>query len=208
MNKVMKGVLIVSLLLIVGVVSLGAISATWGIGIYNNIQVIDEQVKKDWSNVLTSYQRRSDLLPNLAETAKGYAKHENSTFKAIADARAKMGSVQFGPDTINSVSKMQNFQAHQGEISSLFSRLMVVMEKYPDLKANVHYSELMAEVSGTENRISFARQNYNDSVQAFNSYVKQFPNNIINNMFAHYDLKVPFEADKGAEKAPKLNMTN
>lgn len=208
MTNTVKGVLIIGVLLVIAVLAVGSMTAIWGVGIYNNIQVMDEAVKKDWSNVLTSYQRRNDLLPNLAETVKGYAQHENSTFKAIADARAKMGSVQFGPDTINSVSKMQNFQAHQGEISSLFSRLMVVMEKYPDLKANVHYSELMAEVSGTENRISFARQNYNDSVQSFNSFVKQFPNNIINGMFAHYELKIPFEADKGAEKAPKLNMTN
>jgi len=173
---------------------------------YNTIQANEEAVKAAWGDVESSYQRRSDLIPNLVEVVKGYAKHESETLQAVTEARAKVGSMQVTKDVLNNPQAFQQFQAAQGSLSSALSRLMVVVEQYPDLKANQNFRDLQNQLEGTENRINVARTRYNKAVETFNTSIRIFPNNLTNKLLLHLSLKEPFKAEAGAEKAPKVKF--
>lgn len=173
---------------------------------YNTMQANEEAVTAAWGNVESSYQRRADLIPNLVEVVKGYAKHEADTLKAVTEARAKVGSMQVSKDVINNPQSLNKFQQAQGELSGALSRLMVVVEKYPDLKANQNFMDLQKQLEGTENRINVARERYNESVQLFNTSIRTFPNSVTNSLFLHLNRKEPFKADEGAKTAPKIKF--
>ncbi len=173
---------------------------------YNQMQANEEAVKAAWGDVEASYQRRNDLIPNLVEVVKAYAKHERETLTAVTEARAKVGSIQMSKDMINNPQAFQQFQQAQGEMSSALSRLMVVVEKYPDLKANQNFQDLQNQLEGTENRINVARVRYNKAVETFNTSIRIFPNSLTNSLLLHLQLKEPFKAEAGAEKAPKVQF--
>jgi len=173
---------------------------------YNTMQANEEAVKAAWGDVEASYQRRSDLIPNLVEVVKAYAKHEKETLTAVTEARAKVGSIQMSKDMITNPEALSQFQQAQGALSSALSRLMVVVEKYPDLKANQNFQDLQHQLEGTENRINVARVRYNKAVETFNTSVRVFPNSLTNSLLLHLKLKEPFKAEAGAEKAPKVQF--
>lgn len=173
---------------------------------YNQIQQNDEAVIAAWGNVEASYQRRSDLIPNLVEVVKGYATHEKDTLIAVTKARSKVGQLRLGADVINNPAAMAKFQAAQGGLSSALSKLMVVVERYPDLKANQNFLDLQNQLEGTENRINVARQRYNEAVRIFNTSIRTFPNNLTNNFILHLPRRQPFKATAGAENAPKVKF--
>jgi len=181
---------------------IGFIILLWVTGTYNSIVAKSEEVKQRWGQVENVYQRRQDLIPNLVEVVKGYASHEKSTFTQVIEARAKATQMTIDP---SKVGDLQKFQAMQGEISSALGRLMVVVEKYPELKANENFKELQAELAGTENRISVERKRFNDSAQSYNTSLRVFPSSIIAN-FSGFQLRPYFEAEKGASQAPKVNF--
>jgi LemA protein len=171
---------------------------------YNNMVTMQEGVTAQWSQVENVYQRRSDLIPNLVNTVKGYADFEKETLTQVIEARAKATSVNINPDKLDAQS-LQNFQNAQSGLSSALSKLMVVVEKYPDLKANQNFLDLQAQLEGTENRITVERQKFNQSAQAYNTFIRQFPKNIFAGMFG-FEKKAYFEAEKGAEKAPEVKF--
>lgn len=173
---------------------------------YNTMQANEEAVNAAWGDVEASYQRRADLIPNLVEVVKGYAKHEADTLKAVTEARAKVGSVQASKDLINDPQAFAKFQQAQGELSGALSRLMVVVEKYPDLKANENFLDLQNQLEGTENRINVARVRYNKAVQEFNTSIRTFPNSLTNSLMLHLTRKEPFKAEEGAKVAPKIKF--
>ena len=173
---------------------------------YNTMQQNEEAVKAAWGDVEASYQRRADLIPNLVEVVKAYAKHERETLEAVTEARAKVGSIQVSKDMINDPKAIAQFQQAQSSMSSALSRLMVVVEKYPDLKANQNFRDLQHQLEGTENRINVARVRYNKAVQEFNVSIRIFPNSLTNSLFLHLQPKEPFKAEAGAEKAPKVKF--
>lgn len=173
---------------------------------YNSMQANEEAVSAAWGNVESAYQRRADLVPNLVEVVKGYAKHEADTFKSVTEARAKVGSLQVTRDLLNDPSSLKKFQQAQGELSGALSRLMVVAERYPDLKANQNFMDLQKQLEGTENRINVARERYNSSVQAFNTSIRTFPNSLTNSLLLHLQRKEPFKAEEGAKSAPKIKF--
>lgn len=174
---------------------------------YNQMQANEEAVKAAWGDVEAAYQRRNDLIPNLVEVVKGYAKHEKDTLTAVTEARAKVGSIQMSKDMINDPKALTQFQEAQGGLSSALSRLMVVVEKYPDLKANQNFQDLQHQLEGTENRINVARTRFNKSVETFNVSVRTFPNSLTNSLLLHLKLKEPFKAEAGSEKAPKVDFS-
>jgi LemA protein len=188
----------VMILLLVGLLS--------GCG-YNAIQRQDEAVKAAWSEVLNQYQRRADLVPNLVNTVKGYAQHEEKVFVEVTNARAKVGSLQVNADTIDDPQKLQQFQAAQGELGSALSRLMVVSENYPQLKADGLFQNLQAQLEGTENRVTVARNRYVQAVQQYNAMIRTFPNNMTAKMFG-YKVKPNFSVDneKAISTAPKVDF--
>jgi LemA protein len=173
---------------------------------YNTIQKNDEAVIAAWGDVEAAYQRRADLIPNLVETVKAYAAHEKDTLTAVTEARAKVGQLNMGSDTLNNPEAMANFQAAQGSMSSALSKLMVVVEKYPDLKANQNFRDLQHQLEGTENRINVARVRYNKAVQVFNTSIRTFPNNLTNNFLLNLPRREPFKAEEGAQHAPKVKF--
>ncbi|MBA3014557.1 MAG: LemA family protein [Proteobacteria bacterium] len=173
---------------------------------YNAIQTNDEAVNAAWGDVEASYQRRADLIPSLVETVKGYAAHENETLTAVTEARAKVGQVKIGADVMNDPQAFANFQAAQGGLSSALSRLMVVAENYPDLKASQSFQDFQHQLEGTENRINVARVRYNQAVQVFNTSIRTFPNNLTNNFLLHLPRRESFKAEAGAEKAPSVKF--
>jgi len=174
---------------------------------YNAIQRQDETVKAAWSEVLNQYQRRADLVPNLVNTVKGYAQHEERVLTEVTNARARVGSVQVTPDMVDDAAKLKQFQQAQGELTSALSRLMVVSERYPDLKANGLFQNLQAQLEGTENRITVARNRYVQSVQTYNSMIRTFPNNLTAKMFG-YQVKPNFtvENEKAISTAPTVDF--
>jgi LemA protein len=176
---------------------------------YNAIQRQDEAVKATWSEVLNQYQRRSDLVPNLVNTVKGYAQHEEKVFTEVTNARAKVGSVQMTPELANDPAALAKFQAAQGELGNALSRLMVVSENYPNLKADGLFQNLQAQLEGTENRITVARNRYVQSVQEYNSMIRTFPNNLTAKMFG-YQVKPNFsvENEKAISTAPTVDFGN
>jgi len=173
-------------------------------GSYNNMVTMQEGVTAQWSQVENVYQRRSDLIPNLVNTVKGYADFEKETLTQVIEARAKATSVNINPDKLDAQS-LQNFQNAQSGLSSALSKLMVVVEKYPDLKANQGFLDLQAQLEGTENRITVERQKFNQSAQTYNTFIRTFPKNVFAGMFG-FEKKAYFEAEKGAEKAPQVNF--
>jgi LemA protein len=173
---------------------------------YNTMQANEEAVTAAWGNVESSYQRRADLIPNLVEVVKGYAKHESETLQAVTEARAKVGSMQVSKDVLSNPESLNKFQQAQGQLSGALSRLMVVVEKYPDLKANQNFMDLQKQLEGTENRINVARERYNKSVQIFNTSIRTFPNSMTNSMMLHLQRKEPFKAEEGAKTAPKIKF--
>jgi len=173
---------------------------------YNAMQANEEGVLAAWGDVEASYQRRADLIPNLVEVVKGYAKHEADTLKAVTEARAKVGSIQVSKQMLNDPQSIAKFQQAQGELSGALSRLMVVVEKYPDLKANQNFLDLQNQLEGTENRINVARVRYNKAVQEFNTSIRTFPNSLTNSLLLHLARKEPFKAEEGAKVAPKIKF--
>jgi LemA protein len=201
MSKGLKIVLIiVGILVLLGI----WISSTIG-GTYNSLVRMDESVKSAWSQVQNVYQRRADLIPNLVETVKGYAKHEKETLLAVVEARSKVGSMKIDQSVINNPKAFKQFQSMQGELSSALSRLMVVVEQYPQLKANENFLNLQTQLEGTENRITVERMRYNEAAQEYNTKRRMFPNNVIASLF-NFQEKAYFEAEAGAEKAPKVSF--
>ena len=187
-------------------VVLSAVLALTGCG-YNTIQSQDEQVKAAWSQVINQYQRRADLIPNLVNTVKGYAQHEQDVLTQVTNARAKVGGIQATPELINNPEAFAKFQQAQGELSSALSRLLVVAENYPNLKADQGFRDLQAQIEGTENRIAVARQRYIKGVQEFNTTVRSFPTNLTAMMFG-FKPKPSFgvEDEKAIAEPPKVDF--
>ena len=175
---------------------------------YNRIQTQDESVKAQWSEVLNQYQRRADLVPNLVNTVKGYAAHEERVLTEVTNARARVGSVQLSAADANDPAKLAQFQAAQSELSSALSRLLVVTENYPNLKADAAFRDLQAQLEGTENRITVARNRYIQSVQEYNTLVRQFPVNLTAKMFG-YAIKPNFTVENETQisKPPTVDFT-
>ena len=173
-------------------------------GSYYNMVTMQEGVTAQWSQVENVYQRRSDLIPNLVNTVKGYADFEKETLTQVIEARAKATAVNINPDKLDAQS-LQNFQNAQSGLSSALSKLMVVVEKYPELKANQGFLDLQAQLEGTENRITVERQKFNQTAQSYNTFIRTFPKNIFAGMFG-FEKKAYFEAEKGAEKAPQVKF--
>ncbi len=172
---------------------------------YNDLQGLDENVNSTWAEVQNQYQRRSDLIPNLVSTVKGFAAHERETLTAVTEARAKVGSVQITPETLKNPDSFKHFEQAQGGLSSALSRLMVVAEKYPDLKANQNFLDLQSQLEGTENRITVARGRYIESVNEYNKKVRFFPTNLTAQYILHLSVRPNFTATTpGAEKAPTV----
>ena len=171
---------------------------------YNNMVTLDEATKTAWSNVETQYQRRADLIPNLVSTVKGYAAHEESTLQAVVDARSKATSVNISMDELTP-EKIAEYQKAQSAVTSALGRLIAVSENYPELKANQNFLELQAQLEGTENRITVARKEFNDTTNAYNVQVRKFPANIVAMIFG-FDQKPYFEADASAAQAPKVEF--
>jgi LemA protein len=169
---------------------------------YNDIQKYDEQTKADWSEVINQYQRRADLVPNLVATVKGYAQQEKDILIRVTEARSRVGSIQVTPELASNPEKLKQFQDAQGELGSALSRLMVVTENYPNLKSDQSFRDLQAQLEGTENRITVARNRYIQSVQAYNTFVRQFPQNFTASMYG-YKVKPNFTvANEAAIAAP------
>ncbi len=176
---------------------------------YNQFQSLDEESKASWSEVLNQYQRRADLVPNLVNVVKGYAEHEKDVLTQVTEARAKVGSMQVTPEVLNDPAAFSKFQAAQGELSSALSRLMVVAENYPNLKADQGFRDLQAQLEGTENRITVARNRYIETIKNYNVAVRSFPNNLTAMMFG-YKEKPSFtvENEKEISKAPTVDFGN
>ena len=181
---------------VIAIIAIGAISA------YNGLVKMDESVSTAWSNVENQYQRRSDLIPNLVNTVKGYAAHEKETFQAVTEARSKATQMTISADELTS-EKLLEYQKAQGEVGAALSRLLAITEAYPDLKANENFKELQAQLEGTENRISVERKNFNEVARSYNTAVRTFPKTIIASMFG-FEKRPYFEAEEGASKAPEV----
>lgn len=194
-----KGIIV---LIVVGVLIFAAISS--GIKSYNNMVSMDEGVTSQWAQVENVYQRRADLIPNLVSTVKGYAAHEKETLTGVIEARSKATSTTIDPTNLNAAN-IQQFQAAQDQLSSALSKLMVVVERYPDLKANQNFLELQAQLEGTENRITVERKRFNESAQGYNSFIRRFPKNLFAGLFG-FERKAYFQAATGAEKAPEVQF--
>lgn len=191
--------------IVLTIMAFATLSLLGGCG-YNSMQAAEEAVFAAWADVEASYQRRSDLIPNLVEVVKGYAKHEADTLKAVTEARSKVGSIQASKQLVNDPQALAKFQQTQGELSGALSRLMVVVERYPDLKANQNFRDLQSQLEGTENRINVARVRYNKAVQDFNTSIRTFPNSMTNSLLLHLSRKEPFKAEEGAKEAPKVKF--
>lgn len=176
----------------------------WGTKVYNQMVTLQEGVTSQWGNVETQYQRRADLIPNFVNTVKGAAAFEQETLTRVIEARSKATQVTIDP-TKMTAENMQQFQAAQGELSSALSRLMVVVERYPELKATQNFRDLQVELEGTENRISVERRKFNEVALTFNTYIKRFPQNFLAGMFG-FASKPYFESMEGAEKAPQVQF--
>jgi len=177
---------------------------SWGTKVYNGMVTMQESVTSQWGNVETAYQRRSDLIPNFVNTVKGAANFEQTTLTQVIEARAKATSVTIDP-TKMTAENMQQFQQAQGQLSSALSRLMVVVEQYPELKATQNFRDLQVELEGTENRISVERRKFNEVAQVYNTFIKRFPQKILAGMFGFQE-KPYFKATEGAEKAPEVKF--
>ena len=185
-------------------VALLVVIILWAVSGYNGMVSMDESVQGKWADVETQYQRRADLIPNLVSTVKGYAAHESETLESVVKARSEASSVKVDPENITP-EKLAEYQKAQSGVSSALGRLMVIVEKYPDLKANQNFLELQSQLEGTENRINVARRDFNEAAKQYNTSIRRFPKNIIAGMFG-FEKKAYFEAEKGAEQAPKVEF--
>ncbi|MDR0412687.1 MAG: LemA family protein [Dysgonamonadaceae bacterium] len=179
-----------------------AILFFWYKGVFNGLVSAEEQLKAQWGNVENQYQRRTDLVPNLVATVKGYAGHEQRTLESVIEARAKATQVTLDPTNLNEQT-MAQFQQVQGELGSAINRLLVSVEAYPDLKANENFRDLQAQLEGTENRIATERTRFNDAAQSYNRLVRRFPNNLVAGM-SGFTQKPYFKSQEGADKAPEV----
>ena len=194
-----KGLLITILVL----VAIGGL-VLWCMGAYNGMVTAEEQVDAQWSNVENQYQRRADLIPNLVNTVKGYASHESTTLENVIAARARATSTTINVNDLDEAT-LRKYQAAQGELSQALGRLLAVTESYPDLKANQNFLELQAQLEGTENRITVARDRYNDIARQFNVTIRRFPAVLMAGI-AGFDKKPYFQAEAGASSAPKVEF--
>ena len=197
--------LIITLSILGGLLFVIIITIGWGVGIYNKIVAKDQGVKSAWSQVENQYQRRYDLIPNLVETVKGFAKQEKEVLIGVTEARASVGQMNVTPQVLNNPQAFQNFQKAQDGLSSALSRLMVVVEKYPELKSNQNFLELQSQLEGTENRIAVERRKFNEIVQEFNSLVLSFPTKIIASFSGFHEAQY-FQSVAGSEKAPQVKF--
>lgn len=181
-----------------------ALVAIWGISSYNGLVSMDENVSNQWANVKTQYQRRSDLIPNLVNTVKGYAKHESQTLESVMAARSQATQVKIDPSNCTP-QQLAAYQKAQGDVTTALGKLLAITENYPDLKANQNFLELQSQLEGTENRINVARKDFNDTAKKYNTSLRRFPRNIIASMFG-FEKRNYFEAEAGAEKAPKVEF--
>ncbi len=196
--------LLVVLLVVIGI---PVIVTMWFVGVRNRLVTLDEQVQQSWAQVENVYQRRADLIPNLVSTVKGYANFEQETLTQVIEARAQ--ATQISGDALknaaNDPQTFEKFQASQGALSSALSRLLVVVERYPELKANQNFLELQAQLEGTENRIAVERRRFNETAQEFNTAVRRFPGSLVASM-SGFQPKPYFKADPGAQQAPKVDF--
>lgn len=192
------------LIAVIAVVVVAVLVGVWAMGSRNSFVTKEEGVASAWAQVENVYQRRADLIPNLVETVKGYATHEQSTLEGVVSARARATQVTIDPDKIDA-ENLRRFQEAQGELGAALSRLLAVTENYPDLKANENFMQLQAQLEGTENRIAVERKKFNEVVRDYNVTVRQFPGNIVAAMFG-FEAKPYFEADESAHQAPKVEF--
>ncbi|WP_455512260.1 LemA family protein [Leyella stercorea] len=178
--------------------------AIWGISSYNGLVSMDENVSNQWANVETQYQRRSDLIPNLVNTVKGYAKHESETLESVMAARSQATQVKIDPSNCTP-QQLAAYQKAQGDVTTALGKLLAITENYPDLKANQNFLELQSQLEGTENRINVARKDFNDTAKKYNTSLRRFPRNIVASMCG-FEKRAYFEAEAGAEKAPKVEF--
>lgn len=178
--------------------------ALWGITSYNGLVSMDEAVSNKWANVETQYQRRSDLIPNLVSTVKGYATHERQTLEAVMQARSQATQVKIDPSNCTP-QQLAAYQKAQGDVTSALGKLLAITENYPDLKANQNFLELQSQLEGTENRINVACKDFNDAAKEYNTAIRRFPKNIVASM-GGFEKRPYFEAEAGAEKAPKVEF--
>jgi LemA protein len=197
--------LVIALSVIGGILLVAVLTIMWGVGVYNRLVGMNESVNGAWSQVQNQYQRRFDLIPNLVETVKGYATHEKETLENVIEARAKVGQMVISPEVLNNPQAFQMFEKAQGELTSALSRLMVVTENYPNLKANENFLQLQAQLEGTENRIAVERRHFNEVVQAYNTTIKTIPTSMIAG-FGGFTPKAYFQAQTAAEEAPKVKF--
>lgn len=181
-----------------------AIAVMWCVSGYNRLVSMDEGVQNKWADVETQYQRRADLIPNLVNTVKGYAAHEKETLESVVKARSEATSVKIDPSNMTA-EQMAQYQNAQNGVTSALSKLLLVVEKYPDLKANQNFQELQSQLEGTENRIAVARRDYNAVAKEYNTAVRKFPKNILAGMFG-FEKKEYFEAQEGSEAAPEVKF--
>lgn len=197
----MKKTVLVIVFSMLGLILLGVIM---GVSSYNNLVGMNEGVSSSWANVETAYQRRADLIPNLVNTVKGYAEFEQETLTQVIEARSKATSVNVDANNL-SPEAMSKFQSAQDGLSGALSRLLVTVEKYPDLKANQNFMALQQELTNTENKIAFERQKFNEKVKSYNTAIKKFPTVVLANL-AGFDAKGYFKSEAGSEKAPEVNF--
>lgn len=188
-------------------IGIGVLAALvfYGINVNNSLVNKEESVDQSWAQVENQYQRRSDLIPNLVNTVKGAADFEQETLTQVIEARSKATSVQVSAADLNDPQKVQQFQQAQAQLSGALSRLLVTVEKYPELKANQNFRDLQVQLEGTENRIATERKRYNDAVRDYNTAIRRFPGNIFAGLLG-FDGKAYFEAEEGAEEAPEVNF--
>jgi len=196
---------IIALSIVAAIILIGLSIVGWGVGVYNKLVSYDENVKQSWGQVENQYQRRYDLIPNLVETVKGYAKHEEGVFEKVAEARSSVGKLTVTPEILNNPQAFQRFQQAQDALSSALTRLMAVSENYPNLKADQNFLALQSQLEGTENRIAVERQRFNQNVQTYNTLVRRMPQAIIAS-FSGFRERPYFEAQQGANVAPKVQF--
>ncbi|MBN1195913.1 MAG: LemA family protein [Candidatus Aminicenantes bacterium] len=203
MNKNLK----VGCLVVLGILVVVAIGLySWGKNAYNQMVTLDEGVKEAWGQVENVYQRRFDLIPNLVETVKGYATQERETFTAVTEARAKAGGTfNISEEVLNNPEMFQKFQQAQGSLGSALQRLLVIQERYPELKSNENFLQLQSQLEGTENRIAVERRRFNEVAREYNVYIRQFPRNFLANLFS-FKARPYFAATEGADQAPRVQF--
>ncbi|MBO6525298.1 MAG: LemA family protein [Balneolaceae bacterium] len=196
----MKGKVIIGIVVVI-------LIAFFGISVNNNLVEREESVESAWAQVENQYQRRADLIPNLVNTVRGAADFEQETLTSVIEARSQATSVNISSDDLNDPAKLQQFQQAQAQLSGALSRLLVTVERYPELKANSNFRDLQSQLEGTENRISTERKRFNDAAQSYNTSIRKFPTSIFASI-GGFDRKAYFEADQGAEQAPAVDFSN